>query len=115
MQMYEPFSLHLLDILLLSGGKSGRFSIVLTAVTIFFSTLVIGGAGSVMLELYGWESVFYISGILAVLWAYCMWKCMLKGEGNCSNMTDWYNLSGLVHHFDTLLRFDGSTGNNIIA
>lgn len=55
--------------------------------TIFFSTLVIGGAGSVMLELYGWESVFYISGILAVLWAYCMWKCMLKGEGNCSNMT----------------------------
>lgn len=52
--------------------------------TIFFSTLVIGGAGSVMLELYGWESVFYISGILAVLWAYCMWKCMLKGEGNCT-------------------------------
>lgn len=56
----------------------------------FFSTLVIGGAGSVMLEMYGWESVFYISGILAVLWAYCMWKFMLKGEGNCSkkNMRD---------------------------
>lgn len=35
-----------------------------------------------MLELYGWESVFYISGILAVLWAYCMWKFMLKGEGS---------------------------------
>lgn len=38
-----------------------------------------------MLELYGWESVFYISGILAVLWAYCMWKFMLKGDGNGSN------------------------------
>ncbi|CAG11274.1 unnamed protein product, partial [Tetraodon nigroviridis] len=47
----------------------------------YLGTLVIGGAGSVMLELYGWESVFYISGILAVLWAYCMWKFMLKGEG----------------------------------
>lgn len=53
-----------------------------------------------MLELYGWESVFYISGILAVLWAYCMWRFMLKGEGNCSNtwrkpcMSDW--LTGLV-------------------
>lgn len=55
--------------------------------TTFFRTLVIGGAGSVMLELYGWESVFYISGILAVLWAYCMWKFMLKGEGNCSNIS----------------------------
>lgn len=39
-----------------------------------------------MLELYGWESVFYISGILAVLWAYSMWKCMLNGEGNCNNV-----------------------------
>lgn len=38
-----------------------------------------------MLELYGWESVFYISGLLAVLWAYCVWKFMLKGEGKCSN------------------------------
>uniref|UniRef100_A0A674P3B5 Solute carrier family 17 member 9b n=1 Tax=Takifugu rubripes TaxID=31033 RepID=A0A674P3B5_TAKRU len=47
----------------------------------YLGTLVIGGAGSLMLELYGWESVFYISGILAVLWAYCMWKCMLKGQG----------------------------------
>lgn len=74
-------------ILLLSGGKLGYLSIFfLTALMIFFSTLVIGGAGSVMLELYGWESVFYISGILAVLWAYSMWKCMLKGEGNCNTM-----------------------------
>lgn len=46
-----------------------------------FSTLVIGGAGSLMLDLYGWESVFYVSGLLSVLWAYCMWKYLLKGEG----------------------------------
>lgn len=34
-----------------------------------------------MLDLYGWESVFYLSGVLSVLWAYCMWKYLLKGEG----------------------------------
>lgn len=58
-----------------------------------------------MLELYGWESVFYISGILAVLWAYCMWKFMLKGEGNCSIISrktcvidSLQDLSGLVRH-----------------
>lgn len=73
----------------------------------FFSTLVIGGAGSVMLELYGWESVFYISGILAVLWAYCMWKCMLKGEGKSRNcdIESWHYLPGLVRHFDILQNF----------
>lgn len=42
---------------------------------------MIGGVGSLMLDLYGWESVFYISGLLSVLWAYCMWKYLLKGEG----------------------------------
>ncbi|XP_035594005.2 solute carrier family 17 member 9-like [Oncorhynchus keta] len=47
----------------------------------YLGTLVIGGAGSLMLDLYGWESVFYVSGMLSVLWAYCMWKYLLKGEG----------------------------------
>lgn len=47
----------------------------------YLGTLVIGGAGSLMLDLYGWESVFYASGLLSVLWAYCMWKYLLKGEG----------------------------------
>ena len=49
------------------------------------STLVIGGAGSLMLDLYSWESVFYVSGLLSVLWAYCMWKYLLKGEGGCAD------------------------------
>ncbi|XP_006639658.2 voltage-gated purine nucleotide uniporter SLC17A9 [Lepisosteus oculatus] len=47
----------------------------------YLGTLVIGGAGSLILDLYGWESVFYVSGLSAVLWAYCMWKYLLKGEG----------------------------------
>uniref|UniRef100_A0A3B4WHY1 Solute carrier family 17 member 9b n=1 Tax=Seriola lalandi dorsalis TaxID=1841481 RepID=A0A3B4WHY1_SERLL len=47
----------------------------------YLGTLVIGGAGSLMLDLYGWESVFYVSGLLSVMWAYCMWKYLLKGEG----------------------------------
>uniref|UniRef100_A0A8C9XQZ5 Voltage-gated purine nucleotide uniporter SLC17A9 n=1 Tax=Sander lucioperca TaxID=283035 RepID=A0A8C9XQZ5_SANLU len=47
----------------------------------YLGTLVIGGAGSLMLDLYGWQSVFYASGLLSVLWAYCMWKYLLKGEG----------------------------------
>uniref|UniRef100_A0A8C7XMN5 Solute carrier family 17 member 9b n=1 Tax=Oryzias sinensis TaxID=183150 RepID=A0A8C7XMN5_9TELE len=47
----------------------------------YLGTLLIGGAGSLMLDLYGWESVFYISGFMSVLWAYCMWKYLLKGEG----------------------------------
>ncbi|XP_026862802.2 solute carrier family 17 member 9b isoform X2 [Electrophorus electricus] len=47
----------------------------------YLGTLVIGGVGSVMLDLYGWESVFYVSGLLSMLWAYCMWKYLLKGEG----------------------------------
>jgi len=37
-----------------------------------------------MLDLYGWESVFYVSGLLSVMWAYCMWKYLLKGEGKRS-------------------------------
>ncbi|XP_054837008.1 solute carrier family 17 member 9 [Eublepharis macularius] len=41
-------------------------------------TLVMGGAGSVLLEWYGWESVFYFSGLLTLLWVYCMCKYLLN-------------------------------------
>ncbi|XP_043566003.1 solute carrier family 17 member 9b [Chiloscyllium plagiosum] len=43
-------------------------------------TLIIGAFGSVLLDWFGWESVFYFSGIPSILWAYCMWKYFLKGE-----------------------------------
>ncbi|XP_067856593.1 solute carrier family 17 member 9b isoform X2 [Heptranchias perlo] len=43
-------------------------------------TLLAGAVGSVLLDWYGWESVFYFSGFPSILWAYCMWKYLLKGE-----------------------------------
>ncbi|XP_038659239.1 solute carrier family 17 member 9b isoform X1 [Scyliorhinus canicula] len=43
-------------------------------------TLIIGAVGSVLLDWYGWESVFYFSGLPSILWAYCMWKYFLKRE-----------------------------------
>lgn len=48
-------------------------------------TLVIGGAGSLLLDWYGWESVFYFSGLLTLLWVYCTCKYLLseKGESSC--------------------------------
>uniref|UniRef100_A0A493TRW1 Voltage-gated purine nucleotide uniporter SLC17A9 n=1 Tax=Anas platyrhynchos platyrhynchos TaxID=8840 RepID=A0A493TRW1_ANAPP len=42
-----------------------------------FGTLVIGGAGSLLLDWYGWESVFYFSGLLTLLWVYCTCKYLL--------------------------------------
>uniref|UniRef100_A0A8C9NNS7 Voltage-gated purine nucleotide uniporter SLC17A9 n=1 Tax=Serinus canaria TaxID=9135 RepID=A0A8C9NNS7_SERCA len=50
-----------------------------------FGTLLIGGAGSLLLDWYGWESVFYFSGLLTLLWVYCTCKYLLseKGESSC--------------------------------
>nr|XP_023970691.1 solute carrier family 17 member 9 [Chrysemys picta bellii] len=45
-----------------------------------FGTLVIGGAGSLLLDWYGWESVFYFSGLLTLLWVYCMCKYLLNDK-----------------------------------
>lgn len=57
-----------------------------------------------MLDLYGWESVFYVSGILSVLWAYCMWKYLLKGEGEDSyrafGSDEWQKRKVVLHHHD---------------
>ncbi|XP_053309620.1 solute carrier family 17 member 9 [Spea bombifrons] len=46
-----------------------------------FGTLVIGGAGSLLLEWYGWESVFYFAGFLTLIWGYCLSTYLLKGKG----------------------------------
>ena len=62
-------------------GNAFEVCVWLLLFPVSFRTLVIGAAGSLMLDLYGWESVFYASGLLSVLWAYCMWKYLLKGEG----------------------------------
>lgn len=39
-----------------------------------------GGMGALMLDDYGWESVFYTTGFLSSLWALLVWQCFLKGE-----------------------------------
>nr|XP_046252934.1 solute carrier family 17 member 9-like isoform X2 [Scatophagus argus] len=43
-------------------------------------TLLAGGMGSLVLDQYGWESMFYITGFLSGLWALLVWQCFLKGE-----------------------------------
>ncbi|XP_061487013.1 voltage-gated purine nucleotide uniporter SLC17A9 [Rhineura floridana] len=43
-----------------------------------FGTLVMGAAGSLLLDWYGWESVFYFSGSLTLLWVYCMCKYLVN-------------------------------------
>ncbi|XP_078111740.1 voltage-gated purine nucleotide uniporter SLC17A9-like isoform X2 [Sander vitreus] len=43
-------------------------------------TLLAGGMGSLMLDSYGWESMFYTISFLSGLWALIVWLCLLKGS-----------------------------------
>ncbi|XP_047433843.1 solute carrier family 17 member 9-like [Mugil cephalus] len=45
-----------------------------------FGTLLAGGMGSLLIDHYGWECMFYCTGILSGLWALIVWQCLLKGE-----------------------------------
>ncbi|XP_023131425.1 solute carrier family 17 member 9-like [Amphiprion ocellaris] len=49
-------------------------------------TLLAGGMGSLMLDRYGWESMFYSTGFLAGLWALIVWQCFLKGDVTSKQM-----------------------------
>ncbi|XP_019720615.1 solute carrier family 17 member 9-like isoform X7 [Hippocampus comes] len=42
--------------------------------------LLAGLLGSVLLDRYGWESVFYAVGLLSGFWALVVWQCFLKGK-----------------------------------
>lgn len=42
--------------------------------------LSVGGVGAVILELYSWEPVFTGVGLLAAMWAFGVWKYLLKGR-----------------------------------
>eukprot|EP00064_Thunnus_orientalis_P022970 superscaffoldBa00008249_g23194 len=44
----------------------------------YLGTLLAGGLGSLMLDRYGWESMFYSIGFLSGLWALVVWQCFLK-------------------------------------
>ncbi|XP_075958797.1 voltage-gated purine nucleotide uniporter SLC17A9-like [Anarhichas minor] len=57
--------------------------------------LLAGGLGSLMLDRYGWESMFYSIGFLSGLWALIFWLCSIKGlevapkQMETSNDTQW--------------------------
>jgi len=44
-----------------------------------FGSLLCGGAGSIILEYYGWERVFSVVGIVSLSWTYVIW--MLSNQG----------------------------------
>ncbi|XP_062283124.1 voltage-gated purine nucleotide uniporter SLC17A9-like [Scomber scombrus] len=46
----------------------------------YLGTLLAGGLGSLMLDWYGWESMFYAIGFLSGLWALVVWQYFLKGK-----------------------------------
>ncbi|XP_055508595.1 solute carrier family 17 member 9b [Leucoraja erinacea] len=58
-------------------------------------TLLLGAVGSVLLHRYGWESVFYFSGLPSLLWGVCMWKYFLKGQDQIISLESLGN--GLVN------------------
>ncbi|XP_067095920.1 voltage-gated purine nucleotide uniporter SLC17A9-like isoform X2 [Osmerus mordax] len=43
----------------------------------YLGTMMSGSLGSLMLEHYGWESVFYGTGLLAGLWSLAVWSAMV--------------------------------------
>ncbi|CAL8319454.1 unnamed protein product [Merluccius merluccius] len=55
----------------------------------YLGTLLMGGAGSLVLEWYGWETVFYATGLLSGLWALVVWQYFLKGKLLSSNTSCW--------------------------
>uniref|UniRef100_A0A8C5PI35 Voltage-gated purine nucleotide uniporter SLC17A9 n=1 Tax=Leptobrachium leishanense TaxID=445787 RepID=A0A8C5PI35_9ANUR len=54
-----------------------------------FGTLLMGGVGSLLLERYNWESVFYFAGSLTVIWGYCVSTFLLRDS---ERMLTFYDL-----------------------
>ncbi|XP_043945842.1 solute carrier family 17 member 9 [Protopterus annectens] len=44
-------------------------------------TLMIGWVGSLLLEWYDWQSVFFFSGLLTLIWAFQTWNRFFRGKG----------------------------------
>uniref|UniRef100_A0A3Q3FHJ9 Solute carrier family 17 member 9a n=1 Tax=Labrus bergylta TaxID=56723 RepID=A0A3Q3FHJ9_9LABR len=51
-------------------------------------TLLAGGMGSLMLDWFGWESIFYCTGVLSGLWALIIW--LITSQWSLSR-TRWLN------------------------
>ncbi|XP_036101005.1 solute carrier family 17 member 9 isoform X7 [Molossus molossus] len=54
-----------------------------------FGTLVTGAVGSLLLDWYGWQSVFYLSGGLTLLWVCYVYRYLLSEQGNCGQISSW--------------------------
>lgn len=64
------------DSAVLTETRSGP---VLTSSSSVSRTLLAGGMGSMMLDWYGWESIFYAIGFLSGVWALVVWQFFLTG------------------------------------
>lgn len=47
-----------------------------------------GAVGSLLLDRYGWPSVFYLSGGLTLLWVCYVHRYLLSEKGNCGRAGD---------------------------
>ncbi|XP_051760286.1 solute carrier family 17 member 9 isoform X2 [Ctenopharyngodon idella] len=60
-------------------GERG-FSMSTLACGCYLGMTLVGGVGSLMLDWFGWESVFYGAGFLAICWTFCVWKCLHQDQ-----------------------------------
>lgn len=45
-----------------------------------------GAVGSLLLDWCGWQSVFYLSGGLTLLWVCYVYRYLLSKQGNCGRV-----------------------------
>ena len=69
--VHYPSMMSLLAKKIHDSKRSLPLSIILSAAN--FGSLICGGLGSVIMENYGWEKVFYAVGILSLTWTYSLW------------------------------------------
>ncbi|XP_075923374.1 voltage-gated purine nucleotide uniporter SLC17A9 isoform X1 [Petromyzon marinus] len=56
-----------------------------------FGALVVGGIGYLLLEAYGWESLFILTGLSSMVWAYLVWRFLIQKRGNVIAMQSLYS------------------------
>ncbi|XP_061418335.1 voltage-gated purine nucleotide uniporter SLC17A9 isoform X2 [Lethenteron reissneri] len=56
-----------------------------------FGALVVGGIGYLLMEAYGWESLFILTGLSSMLWAYLVWRFLIQKRGNVIAMQSLYS------------------------
>lgn len=69
--VHYPSMMSLLAKRIQESKRSLPLSIITSAAN--FGSLICGGLGSVIMEHYGWEKVFYVVGIASLSWTYSLW------------------------------------------